>query len=229
MESAKEIDLKNSVDQDKRNPVMRRGKTRLRDRLTQPDRNSCTSGQAAKILGIPDRTIRRYLSTKKIEGVQNPITGTWHISRDALIRFVKQKGCDFNQFPFSINILIVDDEPTMVNFIIRCLNKSLPDALLHVSKDACDALIQIGDIHPDIVLLDAKMPILHGRDILMAMKNSSTTQEINVLALGGLPEDLEELSSLGANDTLSKPFTLDELMAKIETLLPFGMTLGQAD
>jgi excisionase family DNA binding protein len=55
-----------------------------------------TTGQVAKLLDVPDRTIRRYVQNGKIEGSQNPITKTWSIGREAIIGFARQKvGDDF--------------------------------------------------------------------------------------------------------------------------------------
>ena len=48
-----------------------------------------TSGEIAKLLKIPNRTIRRYLEIGKITGNQHPITKTWIVTRDDLIEFLK--------------------------------------------------------------------------------------------------------------------------------------------
>jgi CheY-like chemotaxis protein len=196
--------------------------TSPKNRLYRMNSNLCTSGQVAKLLGVPDRTIRRYLSTGKIDGVQNPITGTWQISRQALIRFIEERGCDFRQFPFSIQVLVVDDEPTVANSITRILGRSFSDAVVTVSRDACNALIEIGNTRPDLVILDARMPMLNGREILIAMKNNPATKDIKVLAISGHAKDLDELIALGADEMLFKPFSFSELLEKVETLVPFN-------
>jgi excisionase family DNA binding protein len=194
----------------------------LRNHPFRMDSNLCTSGQAAKLLGVPDRTIRRYLSTGKIDGVQNPITGTWQIRREALIRFIRERGCDFRQFPFSIQVLVVDDEPTVANSITRILGSNFLDTVVNVSRDACNALIEIGIMRPDLVILDARMPMLNGREILVAMKNNPATKDIKVLAVSGHSQDLAELTALGANEALFKPFSHRELLEKVEILVPFN-------
>ncbi len=196
--------------------------TKKKDRLQRINHDPCTSGEAAKLLGVPDRTLRRYLNTGKIDGVQNPITGTWHISREALIRFIREKGCDLRQFPFSIQVLVVDDEPNVANSITRILGKNFPDMVVTVSRDPCNALIEIGNTRPDLVILDARMPLLNGRDILVAMKNNPATKDIKVLATSGQPTDLDELTALGADGILCKPFSFSDLLERIETLIPLN-------
>ena len=48
-----------------------------------------TSGQAAILLGIPARTVRRYLVTGRLPGVQNPITGRWTVQRADVVGFLE--------------------------------------------------------------------------------------------------------------------------------------------
>jgi hypothetical protein len=59
-----------------------------RERMTKKD--TYTSGEIAKILDIPDRTARAYLSIGKIQGTQNPITGRWKVTKETLLDFMKQ-------------------------------------------------------------------------------------------------------------------------------------------
>ncbi|MCP4604989.1 MAG: response regulator [Proteobacteria bacterium] len=192
----------------------------------QIDKDYYTSGQAARLLEIPDRTIRRYLSTGRIAGTQHPITGTWQIGKQALIRFIEESGCNVVQVSKQVNIHIVNDEPAMIGFLELALQRALPGAIVETLNDACNALIQIGETKPDIVILKAKMPVLYGRDILLAIRNNKTTTKTKVLALSGMPDDLDELTDLGADESLMAPFTYKELTDKIRLLLPGGVTLS---
>ncbi len=56
-----------------------------------------SSGEAARFLGIPARTLRRYLTRGWIAASQNPITGSWVIPRASLLAFLRQRGLQ----PFS--------------------------------------------------------------------------------------------------------------------------------
>lgn len=196
--------------------------TELNSPVVPAANNYCTSGQAARLLGIPDRTVRRYLRTGKIEAVQNPITGTWYISREALIAFVREKGFDLHHFPLSVRVLVVDDETSITGFITRILERKFRNAIVTVTRDPCNALIEIGSKQPDLVILDARMPTLSGRNILSAIKNNPSTKDTKVLAVSGHPADLKELATLGADDTLFKPFSLSKFVEKVERLVPFN-------
>ena len=184
------------------------------------DRKSYSSGQAAQLLGIPDRTIRRYLRTGKIRGSQNPITGTWQISPKALIEFVEKRGCNRAQFPFKSTILVADDDPAVADSIKIALDKPMPNVVVEKSQDACDALIRIGDIRPDIAVIEAKMSLLHGKDLLVAIKNNPKTKTVKILATGNRFEDLKELAEIGAEEILLKPFSEKKLLSKLKGLVP---------
>ncbi len=190
------------------------------------DRDYYTSGQAARLLGIPDRTIRRYLAIGKLRGKQHPITGTWQISRTALTSFIEESGCDVEQSVRKLRIFVVNDEPAMISFLSRAIMRALPEAEMEILDDACDALIQVGSARPDLVILKARMSILYGRDIVLAIRGNQQTAKTRVLALSGSPEDLTELAALGADETLITPFTYQELTAKLEGLLPDGIGIS---
>ncbi|MCP4677221.1 MAG: response regulator [Deltaproteobacteria bacterium] len=194
--------------------------TRPEARPFRIDRDFYTSGQAARLLGIPDRTIRRYLTIGKIAGTQHPITGTWQISRAALASFVEANGCDVVQTSREMHVFLVNDEPAMVGFLERALQRALQEATITTLNDACNALIQIGSVRPDLVVLKARMPILYGRDLVMAIRSNRETASIKILAMSGLPDDLEELTALGTNETLATPFTYQDLVGKLGGMFP---------
>lgn len=52
------------------------------------------SGEVATLLGIPGRTIRRYLAQGRLRGVQHPITRRWLISREEILQFLEANGID---------------------------------------------------------------------------------------------------------------------------------------
>ena len=66
----------------------------MRTAVQDEPKASYSSGEAARFLGIPGRTLRRYLTRGWIVASQNPITGSWVIPREALIAFLRQRGLD---------------------------------------------------------------------------------------------------------------------------------------
>jgi len=182
------------------------------------DRNFYTSGQAARLLGIPDRTLRRYLSTGKINGIQHPITGTWQIDKEALAAFIQKCGCSVITGVTPTKILVIHDSPPSVSEIEVSVRQALPEATVQTADDPCNALIQIGEECPDVVILKANLPGLPCQDILTAIKNNVTTGKIKTIILNQDPTQQPDHEKLGADATLEAPFTPENLVRVFESL-----------
>ena len=183
------------------------------------DRKFYTSGQAARLLNIPDRTLRRYLSTGKIDGIQHPITGTWQIEKDALAAFIQKCGCSVILEANPTHVLVIHDNRELVLTIKTSISEAFPDAEVEAAYDPCNALIQIGEDCPDIVILKADIPGIPSRDILSAIKNNVTTAGIKIIALEDDPEKRAELEKLGADASISPDCASQNMSQVVESLL----------
>ena len=114
------------------------------------------------------------------------------------------------------NILIVDDEPPMRKLLSNNLKAS--GYAVRVAADGSEALKLI-DEHPfDLLLLDINMPGPNGLQVIEAVRR---TEELPVMVLSGRGRELDKVEALnrGADDYLSKPFGIAELMARVKALL----------
>jgi DNA-binding NtrC family response regulator len=111
-------------------------------------------------------------------------------------------------------LLIVDDEPA----ILQTLKESLEDESYRVKtlSDGNQVLETIGDLVPDLVLLDIFMPNCNGLELLSQIKKEYPHQMVIVMSgFGNIPIALEAVKK-GAFDFIEKPFNLDEVLSKIE-------------
>ncbi len=119
-------------------------------------------------------------------------------------------------------ILIADDDP----FLRELLTHKLSAAGYAVSsaRNGGEALEQCRYPLPDLVVLDAMMPITDGFEVLRRLKSDPATAAVPVIMLTALrrEEDVVGALKLGAADYLVKPFIPDELVARIGRLLPKG-------
>ena len=115
------------------------------------------------------------------------------------------------------SILIVDDNP-----------KFLADALpmygydVTVAQDGIEALKILKDkSNFDLILLDVMMPNMDGWDTLKAIRKNKETEFIPVIMITAVNEDQKIVSGLkiGADDYITKPFILPNLLARIEAVL----------
>ncbi len=114
-------------------------------------------------------------------------------------------------------ILVADDDPD----ILRVLNALLQDEGFNViqATDGVECLQMAFTRHPDLVVLDIRMPRKDGREVCKQLREISETLPILMLtALSDLPEKLGRFAD-GADDYLTKPFDTEELVAHIRALL----------
>ena len=114
-------------------------------------------------------------------------------------------------------ILVADDEPKIRSFVGRALNAAGYDA--DFADNGAMALRAALENHYDLVILDLVMPEVGGRQALRELIAIRPRQPVIVLScVADVPAKVEMLE-LGAQDYLTKPFTLAELMARVRARL----------
>ncbi len=112
-----------------------------------------------------------------------------------------------------MHILITEDEPLLARFIARGLHAAGYDT--SIAGDGVDALEQIEAHEWDLVVLDLLLPGLDGFDVLAAV--AERQRPPRVLVLSARQEVATRVAALdgGASDFLAKPFSFDELLARV--------------
>lgn len=118
------------------------------------------------------------------------------------------------------SILLVDDDPllrTLVEHKLRLRGFQVMSA-----ESGEEGLKQASAQRPDLIVLDAMLPELDGFEVLQRLKEDAATQAIPVIMLTARKQETDIVSALskGARDYLVKPFSPDELVARIRNLLP---------
>jgi DNA-binding response OmpR family regulator len=113
-----------------------------------------------------------------------------------------------------IKVLLVDDEIAFVNTLAQRLR--MRKLLVDTVYDGEQALSYIKEIEPDVIVLDLKMPGLHGIEVLREIKKIKREIQVIILTGHGTEKDEEEARKLGGFDFLRKPADIDLLLAKIK-------------
>ncbi len=115
-----------------------------------------------------------------------------------------------------VNILVVDDEPRY----LRLMEANLVTEGFLVTKatNGQEAVDQVVEKHPDLVLLDVMMPVLDGFGALERIREFSNVPIIIVTARGSENDRVRGLD-LGADDYIVKPFSATELLARCASRL----------
>ena len=119
----------------------------------------------------------------------------------------------------SERILVVDDDPDILQFVR--LNLELDGFEVDLAGGGREALELAAAAPPDLMLLDVMMPEIDGLTVLRRLRSDPGTSSIPVIILTArsLAEDRVKGLDLGADDYITKPFDLEELIARVRTVL----------
>jgi len=116
-------------------------------------------------------------------------------------------------------VLVVDDEPQIVRALGINLRARGWDVV--TAGDGVEALDVAEHADPDVVVLDLGLPDLDGVDVITRLRRRSS---VPVLVLSGRSDSIDKVDALdaGADDYVTKPFGMDELMARLRALVRRG-------
>lgn len=121
--------------------------------------------------------------------------------------------------PSTFKILAVDDTPDNL-FLLESLLSEDERYQLQFAEDGIEALEFINNAPPDLILLDVMMPGLSGYDVTRKIRGNSSLPYIPILLLTAHDQSsLVEGLDAGADDFLRKPFDVDELLARVRSMV----------
>jgi len=116
-------------------------------------------------------------------------------------------------------ILIVDDDDK--NVVLLTIKMKREGYEVASANNGMDALERVRTFMPDVILMDVMMPRMNGYEVLKALKDDESTRYIPVIMLTGLGgvENKVQGFDVGAEDYITKPFSLREVSARVRSLL----------
>lgn len=119
-------------------------------------------------------------------------------------------------------ILLAEDEKHLADMVAFKLTNSGHRVVL--ARDGEEALALLGRERPDLAILDIMMPGVDGLEVLRRIRDDPDLRALPVIMLTAKGQERDVLAGLGAgaNDYVVKPFSLKELVARIDTVLRKG-------
>nr|WP_317408440.1 response regulator transcription factor [Fournierella massiliensis] len=113
-------------------------------------------------------------------------------------------------------ILVVEDDPAITNLIRTTLDTQ--EYQYHTAKNGAEALLDAVSYNPDVIILDLGLPDMDGVEIIHKVRGWSI---VPIIVVSARSEDQDKVEALdaGADDYLTKPFSIDELLARLRVAL----------
>ena len=116
-------------------------------------------------------------------------------------------------------VLVVEDEAALATMLRYNLEKQ--GFRVEEAADGQEALTCIAEASPDLVLLDWMLPVMSGIEVCRQIRGRTQTRDLPVITVTARTEDQDAVRGLntGADDYITKPFSMDALLARIRALL----------
>src|SRR5579864_7977111 len=116
-------------------------------------------------------------------------------------------------------VLVVEDEAALATVLRYNLEKQ--GFRVEEAADGPEALSRIAETAPDLVLLDWMLPAMSGLEVCRQIRRRPGTRELPVIMVTARTEDQDAVRGLntGADDYITKPFSMDALLARMRALL----------
>jgi two-component system alkaline phosphatase synthesis response regulator PhoP len=117
-------------------------------------------------------------------------------------------------------VLVVEDEQDIAALIKHALERS-GDAQVDVVGSGDTALRAVADQAPDLVILDLNLPVLSGTEVCRVIRGRADTANVPIIILSARTSESDRVAGLdlGADDYVTKPFSLRELAARVRAVL----------
>jgi two-component system, OmpR family, response regulator RegX3 len=117
----------------------------------------------------------------------------------------------------TVGVLVVEDEDAYVEGLTRGLERE--GFVVHIARDGLEALEQFDEVNPDLVLLDVMLPKLSGIDVCRELRVRGSDVPIIMVTARSAEIDTVVGLEVGADDYVSKPYRLRELVARMRAVL----------
>ncbi|HEY6109523.1 MAG TPA: response regulator transcription factor [Gemmatimonadales bacterium] len=115
-----------------------------------------------------------------------------------------------------MKLLVIEDDRTVGQYVKRGLTET--GSQVDLVADGAEGLRLASDGHYDVVVLDLRLPSMDGRDVLRTLRDRGNAVPVLVLTAQDTVDFKVQALRMGADDYVTKPFALEELLARVEAL-----------
>ncbi len=179
--------------------------------------------QASKHCNVSSQTIINWIDSGHIAAYKT-VGGHRRIKRSDLEAFMRKQGIPIpedEQMEERKRILVVDDDPIIVETIVQALEEGEHDYEVISAADGFEAGLQINHFKPHLLILDIMMPDIKGYEVCKKIKSTEETKGIKIIVLSAYldEEKFNKMKEYGADVCFSKPLPLPQLKEEVSRAL----------
>jgi len=182
--------------------------------------------KASKYCKVSPKTIINWVEAGHIKAYKT-VGGHRRINKTDLEDFMRKQGIPIPEEDLDEGrkrILVVDDDPIIVETIVQALEEDEYDYEVISASDGFEAGIQVSHFKPHLLILDIMMPDIKGYEVCKKIKSDEETKDTKIVVLSAYldEEKFKKMKENGADVCFSKPLPLPQLKAEVAGLL--GLT-----
>jgi excisionase family DNA binding protein len=180
-----------------------------------------TTGEAAEICRVSQQTIIRCFDSGRLKGFRVPGSKFRRIPRASLIRFMRDNNIPLDNLDSGKRkVLIVDDDTEIVELISDILSRE-GGFDIRTASSGYEAGMITQQFRPDLILLDYMLPDVNGNVVCQTIRKNPEFENTRIIIVSGVikQEEIDQLLKAGAQDFVHKPFTVSELVDKVNAAL----------
>ena len=179
--------------------------------------------QASRYCNVSPKTIINWTEAGHIDAYRT-VGGHRRIKQSHLEDFMRKQGIPIpEEEPLGERkrILIVDDDPIIVETIVLALEEDEHDYEIISAADGFEAGLQVNHFKPHLLILDIMMPDIKGFEVCKRIKSDQKTKETKIIVLSAYldEEKFKKMKENGADLCFSKPLPLPQLKKEVAQLL----------
>lgn len=185
--------------------------------------DTLTVYKASQLCKVSSKSIINWIEAGHIKAYKT-VGGHRRIKREDLEDFMRRQGIPIPaEEPAHAHkrILVVDDDPIIVETIVQALEEDEFDYEVISAADGFEAGLQVNHFKPDLLILDIMMPDIKGNEVCRKIKSTPETKNTKIIVLSAYldEEKFKEMKNHGADVCFSKPLPLPQLKEEVARLL----------
>ena len=180
--------------------------------------------RVARVLQVTPATVASWIDQGHLKGHKTP-TGRRRVASGDLAEFLRAHGMSV---PAELTparerdvVVVVEDDPSYLRALVKWLGRESPDVDVVEATTGMDGLLEIGRTHPDLVVLDYRLPDFNAVQVVERLLDPSRRLTADVMVVtGGMPMEAEaELRRVGVRNIVNKSDGMPVVVQAIQRAL----------